>query len=66
MMHCYVCYIVHCYGLPQHALGDVQDKRDVHLVSLYFRAATTIPVSGLLFIVILAPSCRRVACWNLP
>ena len=41
MMHCHVCYIVHCYSLPQHALGDVQDKRGVHLVSLYFRAATT-------------------------
>ena len=41
-MHCYnVCYIVHCYGLPQHALGGVEDKRGVHLVSLYFRAATT-------------------------
>ena len=40
-MHCYVCYIVHCYGLPQRDLGGEEDKRGVHLVSLYFRAATT-------------------------
>ena len=35
--------IMHCYGLPQHALGGGgRNKRGVHLVSLYFRAATTV------------------------
>ena len=40
VMFIYNCYIMHCYGLPQHALG-AENKRGVHLVYLYFRAATT-------------------------
>ena len=43
-MHCYGCCIMHCYGLPQHALGGGRNKRGVHLVLLYFRAATANPM----------------------
>ena len=38
---------MHCHGLPQHALGG-RNKRGVHLVSLYFRAATTKPIYAIL------------------